>query len=72
MATKLTYRHTLNSNDAGRPQDGAVLHNVEPLDEEYYDRGETGPMFTAEAEGFDGILHLFSDEIDGLSAVQAR
>lgn len=57
------YHHTPNSNDVRMPLDGAQLFNVEPMGEEFYDKDETGPMFTAEAEGFDGVLHLFADEI---------
>lgn len=57
------YHHAPNSNDVRMPVDGARLFNVQPMGEEFYDKDETGPMFTAEAEGFDGVLHLFEDEI---------
>lgn len=60
---KFTYHHTPNSNDVRQPLDGTELVNVQPMSEELYDRDETGPMFTAEAVGFDGVLHLFADEI---------
>ena len=58
------YHHTPNSNDVRMPLDRTPLHNVRPMDESLYDKAETGPMFTAEAEGFDGVLHLFADEIE--------
>jgi hypothetical protein len=59
------FHRTPNSRDVPI-DDGTPLTNVQPLDEALYDRDETGPMYAVEAEGADGTLHLFADEIDGL------
>lgn len=60
-----TYRKTPGNRDVPI-EDGTELVSVEPLGEEFYDRDEVGPMYQVEPANFDGLLHLFADEIDGL------
>lgn len=60
-----TYRKTPGNRDVAI-EDGTELRTITPLGEEFYDREETGPMYVVEPVGFDGVLHLFADEIEGL------
>lgn len=39
------------------------LTSVKPLDETMYDREETGPMWAVTVEGFDGVIHVFDNEM---------
>lgn len=58
--SKPIYRYTQGLLDA---LDGVELLNLRPLDLAFYDPAESGPMYTCEPRGFDGVLHLRADEI---------